>query len=349
MRASAGLKDLGFDPCYHDRSVFANPDRSILIGLYVDDRSFLGEDPLEVEKVIQGISSKWKIKDIGNVSQILGLQVTWDKQNRTLRISQKPYIQALVQELGMQEARAINERVTVRNTLFEAKPDEHLTDQHRYQKLIDHINWLASPTRLDIQYLAGRLSQHSATPTVRHWNASLQAIRYLIGTEDYSITYRAGKGMETKLQGYCNADYAGDINDRRSISGHIFFLGGGPVTWSSTKQRCVSTSTAEAEYITLTDAAKQAVWIRRFLRELNLTEYLPPSLAVPIFSDNQACILVAGDPVVHRRTKHFDIRYHYIRELVSTGKVSVDYINTTDMIADILTKPIPLAAFQRSI
>ena len=84
-------------------------------------------------------------------------------------------------------------------------------------------------------------------------------MRYLIGTEDYAITYRAGKGAETKLQGYCNADYTGNIDDRRSISGYIFFLGGGPVTWNSTKQRCISTSTAEAEYIALTDAAKQAV------------------------------------------------------------------------------------------
>ena len=136
---------------------------------------------------------------MGNVSQILGLQVTRDRQNRTLRISQKPYIQALIQELGMQEAKAINTPVSDRNTLFEAKAEEHLTDQHRYQKLIGHINWLAGRTRLDIQYLAGRLSQHCSMPAVRHWNAALRAVRYLIRTKDYAITYQAGKGAETKL------------------------------------------------------------------------------------------------------------------------------------------------------
>ena len=243
----------------------------------------------------------------------------------------------------------MNTPVTDYNTLSKTKSDEQLADQHRYQKLIGHIIWLASRTRFDVQYLAGQLGQHCATPAVRHWNAALRLIRYLKGTEDYAITYQAGENNTVKLQGYCDADYAGDIDDRRSISGHIFFLGGGPVSWSSTKQRCVSTSTAESEYIALTDAAKQAVWIRGLLRELNLTEYLSPSLAAPIFSDNQACISIAKDPVAHRRTKHFDIRYHYIRELVSSGKVTVDYINTADMIADVLTKPLPFTAFRRCI
>jgi hypothetical protein len=98
-------------------------------------------------------------------------------------------------------------------------------------------------------------SEHCTVPVIRHWNAALRVVRYLSGTLGYSITYRGDR--DTKLQGYCDADYAGDTEDRRSVSGYMFFLGGGPISWNSTKQRCVSTSTTEAEYVALSEVSKQ--------------------------------------------------------------------------------------------
>jgi hypothetical protein len=124
-------------------------------------------------------------------------------------------------------------------------------------------------------------------------------------------------------------------------------LGGGPTTWTSVKQRSVSTSTTESEYMALSEACKQGYWISALLGELDRYQHLPKSRATSIFSGNQSCIALAKDPVAHSKTKHIDVRYHYIRELVSFGKATVDYMPAEDMLADMLTNPLPFTAFKR--
>ena len=217
--------------------------------------------------------------------------------------------------------------------------------------------WLIKSTRPDIAYAVGQLSQHCNEPTVRHWNAVLRVLRYLKGTTGYRLQYgnrgpRFPIGEESiglpgpGLQGYSDADYAGDTTNRHSVSGQLWTLAWGPITWNSTKQRSVALSTTESEYIALSDASKQGQWIRALLRELQRPQYLSSTLATPIFSDNQACIALSKDPVAHSRTKHIDVRYHYIRQLVTYGKATVTYLPTGDMIADMLTKPLPITAFR---
>jgi len=168
----------------------------------------------------------------------------------------------------------------------------------------------------------------------------------LKGTLNDSITYGQESPYGYKLQGFSDADYAGDPTDRHSVSGHLFLLNGGPVTWNSVKQRCVATSTTQSEYIALAEASKQGQWIRALLKELQRTDFLGRSLEVPIYSDNQAAIALSKDPVNHSRTKHIDVRYHYIRQLVASGLTTVDYIPSRDMLADILTKPLGSTAFK---
>jgi hypothetical protein len=147
-------------------------------------------------------------------------------------------------------------------------------------------------------------------------------MRYLKGTIDYSISYSTGKAESPRLQGYSDADYTGDIVDRRSTIGHLYLLNRGPVTWTSIKQRYIATSTTQLEYISLSEASKQGQWIRALLRELQRTQYLGTNLSAPIFSNNQGCIALARDPIAHSRTKHIDVRYYYIRELVAFNKVT---------------------------
>jgi hypothetical protein len=186
-------------------------------------------------------------------------------------------------------------------------------------------------------------------------NASLRVIRYLKGTIDKELyigtskSDRRGPGepMGARIQGYSDADYAGDVVDRRSTTGHIFLLNGGPITWTSTKQRCVATSTTESEYVALSEASKQAQWLRSLLRELGRTELLGDNMEVPIFSDNQACIAIANEPVAHNRSKHIDVRYHQIRDLIASKQVLIDYCPTENMKADMLTKALTYKSFQR--
>jgi len=322
----------------------------------------LGASLQAVQRVIQGIASLWEIKDLGDVGLILGVRVRRDRRKRTLLLDQSHYIQDLVQRFRLQDAKPVNLPVSDRNTLIRGLPEEPQADQALYQCAIGSLMWMSKGTRPDIAYAVGQLSQHCNEPTVRHWNAVLRVLRYLKGTAGYSVQYGAdgpddeargpdrAKGPDGhKLQGYSDADYAGDIVDRHSVTGHLYLLNGGPVTWNSTKQRCVATSTTESEYIALSDASKQGQWIRALLKELQRSQYLDDTLAVPIFSDNQGCIALARDPVAHSRTKHIDVRYHYIRQLVTYGKTTVEYIPTEEMVADILTKPLALTAFRRCI
>ena len=178
----------------------------------------------------------------------------------------------------------------------------------------------------------------------------LRVLRYLQGTIDYAVVYGWDtQGLEAGLLGYSDADYAGDTEDRHSTTGHLFLLNRGPISWTSAKQRCVATSTAESEYIALAEAGKQSQWLQALLRKLQCEQLLGESLTVPLLRDNQACITIAQDPTSHNRTKHIDVRYHYIRQLATYGKVTIDYDPTEKMVADILTKPLAATAFNRCI
>ncbi|RFU25060.1 hypothetical protein B7463_g11276, partial [Scytalidium lignicola] len=343
-------------PCYSDPSVFINQDKSMIIGLYVDDILVLGKDPKTVRAIVDGIGKRWQIKDLGPVQRILGLRVTRDRANCSLRINQSQYITELVKRFHLQDAKPVNSPVTDRNTLVKGLPEEPQADQALYQELIGQLGWVTRGSRFDISYVVGQLQQHCNAPTVRHMNAGLRVVRYLNGTVNKELYIgtdkdRNGPGepMGARIQGYSDADYAGDLLDRRSTTGHIFLLNGGPISWTSTKQRCMATSTTESEYVALSEASKQGQWLRSLLRELGRGELLGDDLEVPIFSDNQACIAIANEPVAHKRSKHIDVRYHQIRDLIASRQISVEYCSTGDMKADMLTKPLTYQSFQKCI
>jgi hypothetical protein len=349
IEACRGLESLGFTPQFSDPSVFATADKSLLLGLYVDDMLILGADKRAIEATVQGIQKLWEVKDLGEIQQILGLQVHRNRGLRTVTIDQTEYIHQAVQRFGIGSAKPVTLPVSDRNNLVAGSTTELQADQALFQQAIGSLMWVANGTRFDISYVVGQLSQHCNKPTIRHWNSVLQVFRYLNGTADYKLQFGLQSPHRQKLRGFCDADYAGDCVDRHSVSGQLYLLNGGVVSWSSRKQRCVATSTTEAEYIALSEASNQGQWIRTLIRELQRTDLLEESLATPIYSDNQGCIALAKDPVGHRRTKHIDVRYHYIRQLVTYGKATITYLPTEDMVADILTKPLPLVAFKRCI
>jgi hypothetical protein len=347
IEACKGLKELGLEPLFSDPSVFATPDRKLVIGLYVDDMLILSKDPVVVNEVVSMIKKRWAIKDLRNASYILGLRIFRDRKRRLLSIDQKPYIERMLKRFSLDQAKPLPTPAVDRNDLVKGGSDENQADQSLYQQAVGCLNWLAISTRSDIAYTSGQLSQHCSAPTMRNWNAAMRLMRYIKGTLELRQWF--GGSKEPTLQGYCDAEYAGDHTDRRSVAGHLFRLNGGLVSWSSTKQRCVATSTAEAEYIALAEASKQGQWLRSMLKELGRPELIGKDQTVQIYSDNQACIAIAENPIAHRRTKHIDVRYHYIRQLIAAGKATVSYVPTQDMLADVLTKPLPLPALRRCI
>jgi hypothetical protein len=162
--------------------------------------------------------------------------------------------------------------------------------------------------------------------------AAKRVLRYVKGTSSYGIWYSSSSSL--KLEGYSDSDWASCVDDRRSTLGHVFNLGSGAITWSSKKQDSVALSSSEAEYMALSMASCQAIWLRRLLKDVLVDQ----SDATTIWCDNLGAISMGKNPTHHNRTKHIAIRYHFVRSLVGEGEVKLGYCNTNDQVADVLTK-----------
>lgn len=195
--------------------------------------------------------------------------------------------------------------------------------------------YLAVCTRPDIAHTVSALAQFNDKPSDHHWGAAKRVLRYLKGTADYSLHFRRPIG---KLIGYADADWAGSTKDRRSYTGYVFLLGGAAVSWQARKQRTVAQSSTEAEYMALAEAAKESIFLNRFLGELGAVEPMDGT----IFCDNQSAIALAENPMFHSRTKHIDVRHHFIREKVQERSIFVKHVPTDKMVADIFTKTLPV-------
>ncbi|XP_074293025.1 secreted RxLR effector protein 161-like [Silene latifolia] len=176
-------------------------------------------------------------------------------------------------------------------------------------------------TRPDICYAVGLVSRYQSNPGPAHWQGVRRILRYLCGTSDFVLCYQGG---DLSLIGYSDADWGGDLDESKSTSGYAFILGGGAISWCSKKQECIALSTMEAEYIAVSLAVQEAMWLRSFLQDLNLT----PNVNEPVvmFCDNTAAIQFAQDPKFHRKAKHIKRRYHFVREAINNKEITVKYI-----------------------
>ena len=209
-----------------------------------------------------------------------------------------------------------------------------------FKSIVGSLRYLAS-TRPDITYGVGIISWFMEKPYQSHLQAAKRILRYVNGTRNHGILYSYTDNFS--LVGYTDSDWAGDIETRKSTSGNAFFLGSGLISWSSKKQHVVALSTAEAEYIALSSAACQAIWLRRILSEL-MHEQIGPT---KILCDNKSAMALAKNPVFHGRSKHIDIKYHYIRDRVKDGEIELNFCRSEDQIADILTKPLKTETFKK--
>ena len=186
-----------------------------------------------------------------------------------------------------------------------------------YQAVVGSLLYLSTKTRPDIAYAVSNAACYCAKHTSDHWTAIKRILRYLKGTHDYGLLYR--KNAPVELTGYSDSDWTGDIGDRKS--GYVFLLGGGAISWKSSKQNCVALSTAEAEYVALSAASQEVMWLQQLVSDLiNLRVQ-----QTTILEDNQSTICLAKNPQVHGRTKHVDIKYYFVRDLVYSGEKAKNY------------------------
>jgi hypothetical protein len=334
------LEKLGLYRTDSDWSVFANKDKTLLVGVYVDDLVITGPSLAAIKALKTAISAAFPVKDLGSIKMCLGLHIVRDEASRTLSIDQTQYIKNMLVAYRMEDCTLVSTPIDGYESTAPALLGEPRADSQLYQQAVGSLQYGSVGTGMDITYAVGRLSQHLIDPTIRHWNAVLRVFRYLKGTLYYCLVFHLGP-IDATLTGYTDADYA-SAQDRVSISAYTFIFNGASIAWSSKRQRTIATSTVEAEYIALCAGAKQAVWLRGLFIELGQDKFLSkaPGKPVLLYGDNQGALALVENPENHARTKHIDVQYHYIRYLVGNKSITTAYCPTDQMAADVLTKPL---------
>lgn len=333
------LKDLGFLPLSADLSVFCH--KNIYIAVYVDDMLIVGPSLAEIQDIKGKLHRRFQMSDLGPCHYYLGMSVRRDRQQRILSLSQHGYIEKVLRDFGMDNAKpAVTPMETSK---MEALPEGYecsLEDRNWYARILGSLMYAMLGTRVDIAYSVSFLNRFLRNPGPQHIRATKRIMRYLRGTRKLELTFR---GDLKPLVGYTDSDWAGDLETRRSTSGYLFNIGSGAISWSSKRQPTVSLSSCEAEYVAQTQATKEAIWLQSLLSQLVKDDEEPT--ATVIFGDNQGAIALAKNPQFHSRTKHIAIQHHFVREKQAEGKVDLQYIPTEQQVADGLTKALPKDRF----
>ncbi|KAJ3503727.1 hypothetical protein NLJ89_g8305 [Agrocybe chaxingu] len=336
------LLDLGFTRSEYDHGVFyARVDgKLVILAIHVDDCTITGSNQKLLDKYKTCINDRYAMTDLGPISWLLGIQAKRDRERRTITLSQQSYIESILARFNFTDLKPLSIPMdpNIQFSKSQCPTDPLEVARMRnipYREAIGSLMYAAIGTRPDIAFAVSTLSQFLENPGHVHWEAVKRIFRYLSGTKDWGLTFGGGKDG---LEGYTDADGASQ-DHRRAISGYAFLINGGAVSWSSRKQELVTLSTAEAEYVAATHAAKEAVWLRNFIGEV----FEPIEGPTTLHCDNQSAVAIATNGNYHARTKHIDIRYHFIRFVVENGTLKLVYCPTDDMTADTLTKALPSA------
>jgi ribosomal protein S17E len=330
-----GFHPSSADPCLYVK--FESSGEVLVIVLYVDDLIIASNSRTMTDKFKQNISREFSMKDLKELDWILGMAIKRNRENRTMEISQTAYIDMMLAKFRMVDCKPVltpMEGTLTRMDGKDVKPDSE------YMKLVGSLLYAALVTRPDIAFAVQSLGKHLQGSNEEHWIAAKRVLRYLKGTREVGLKYTGNSTGSFTLVGYADADYAGDKDNRRSTSGYAFTLSHGGIVnmidWRAKQQDVVALSSAESELISACSATQTAKYIRQLLMDLELKQDEPTM----IMEDNQACIAMSNNPITHKRTKHIDVRFHFVREKVESKEVELVYIPTQYQLADILTKPL---------
>lgn len=335
------LQKMGFRRTESDHGVFVSED--MYIAIYVDDLLIFGKDASKLQQLQHELKSRFRMTDLGEVSHYLGIEVDVSADKSTITLRQTTYIKKVLSRFNMLDSRPVSTPMEpgIGNTLT---PSEDQADKETitwYQSVVGSLMWPAIHTRPDIAYAVGVLSRYCSNPSSLHCKYLQRIMRYLAGTLDVGLVFR--RNTQDDIVGYSDSDYAGTKDGRRSTGAYVFMLAGAPISHRSKLQPTVAMSTCEAEYMAMTEAAKEAIWCARFLAELDFRKKDTPVL---IRGDNQGAIALAENPEFHSRNKHIEVKWHWIREVRRSRKILIEYISTKEMVADGLTKPLAPDPFQ---
>ena len=320
------------DPCVYSRD---DSSGFVVLILWVDDIVLSGTSLTYIDKMKTLLKNRYRMKDLGPISGFLGIQFSQTEGGITME--QSVYLQNVLEKFEMQNCKP-------RGTPCEMNPSasnpsqayEHQSPR-KYREIIGSLIYAMACTRPDLCWIVTKLSQHLDNPTEADWVMVKHVLRYLKGTLDLKLHYKkSSSGL--CLSGWSDSDWGSSVEDRRSTTGYLFYLNpeGPPISWNSKKQATVALSSCEAEYMALAASVQECLFLHMLLKD-----FLDGQESVEIKADNQGAMGLASKRVTEKRSKHIDIRFHFIREKVENGFISLTHVASEENIADIMTKPVP--------
>ena len=304
----------------------------MFLAIYVDDGLLAASHEPLVDKFLNELSKQFKTTVTKNVTSFLGIEI-FKLDDGSIFINQRKYTETILEKFNLSNANCVSTPIDAgwNSSEFEKKGYGG-----PYREAVGNLMFLQVVSRPDIGFAVNVASRVLENPCEVHWLLVKRIMRYLKGTLDMGLLYCKTGGFEA----YSDTDYAGDKETRKSTTGVVCKYGSAAITWQSKRQQCVSQSTTEAEYVSAASAAKEIVWLKKLLYECDSNDK-----EFPLFVDNMSAIKLIKNPQFHQRSKHIDVKYHFVRDLYEKGEISVEYIATDKQTADVLTKALPKPRF----
>ncbi|CAL1409091.1 unnamed protein product [Linum trigynum] len=332
------LLEFGFQKTKSDASLFVYHRSGVLLYflVYVDDLLLTSNDSAALSTFQNALAGRFSLKALGDVDYFLGIEVIPTISGYIL--SQHKYMVDILTRFHMREAAPASTPLASSATLS-LNDGTSPTDAIRYRQVLGALQYLVY-TRPDIAFSVNKLSQYMHSPSAYHWKCLKRLLRYVCGTISYGLAIRRSSDP-LRLTAFADSDWAGNLDDRTSTSAYLLYFGSTLISWRSKKQRIVARSSTEAEYRAIAHAATELEWVQNLLTELRQ----PLSVSPTLFSDNLGATSFSSNPVFHSRMKHLALDYHFVRQLVQDGRLTVRYIPTAQQLADVLTKPLAATRF----
>ena len=336
------MLDSGFKKSKHDSCLYSRSTNGedLFVAIYVDDLVMSGSSLNCIEMFKSELKRRFNMKDLGQLSFCLGMEIAQDREKGTIKLSQAKYISDVLRRFGMTSCHPSPVPMQPGLQLFSSSvPD---TSGYPYREVVGSLMYLMTSTRPDIAFAVSKLAKFLNCHGAEHHAAAQQVLRYLKATQDLGLVYQKSEQPQDLLC-YSDSDWASDVETRRSTTGYIFILSGAPISWKSRLQPTVALSSTEAEYMALSATTQESIHIRNVCLDLKAIS----SGHITIFGDNQGSIAMAKNPVNHKTAKHIAIRHHFVREKVDSGEVNLEYCPTESMFADFLTKALSKVVFYK--
>src|SRR5688572_22945189 len=322
----------------------------IFLILYVDDILLARSDISLLLETKKFLSSNFDMKDLGEATYVLGIEIHRDRLNGILGLSQRAYLEKVLKKYNMHASKATPAPIVKGDSFgnFQCSRNQYEIDQMKavpYASAVGSLQYAQVCTRPDLAFVTGVLGRYQSNPGVEHWKMVKKALRYAQGTKELMLTYKRSDSLEIK--GYSDADFAGDKDDRKSTSRYVFTLAGGAISWRSSKQKVTASSTMHAEFIACHEATGQAMWLKKFIPGLRVVDCIHRPLKM--YCDNEPAVFYAHNNKSSNASKAIEIKFYVVKDRIQDHTISLEHIRTKDMLADPLTKGLPPNVFREHL